>query len=148
MSVKLLGRYTDWRGTSYLQQTWSLWQLGALHHWCWETITLAGSTRQWDKNREYFAAKFDIWPPVWPWHWPSIKKITPEMDCPPSTTQKKRYYMTIYVIRMNSWKMFHIEDGGGRHLEFREMLNVTQVATKLIWLSLPCRTHFHEKSLQ
>ena len=33
--------------------------------------------------------------------------------------------------------MFHIEDGGGRHLEFREMLNVAQVATKLIWLSLP-----------
>ena len=31
-------------------------------------------------------------------------------------------------------KMFHIEDGGGRHLEFREMLNVAQVATKLIWL--------------
>ena len=28
-------------------------------------------------------------------------------------------------------KMFHIEEGGGRHLEFREMLNVVQVATKL-----------------
>ena len=28
--------------------------------------------------------------------------------------------------------MFHIENGGGRHLEFREMLNAAQVATKLI----------------
>ena len=59
------------------------------------------------------------------------------MDSPPSTTPKKRYYTTIYNVGYQNehLKMFHIENGGGRHLEFREMLNVAQVAPKLIWLS-------------
>ena len=56
------------------------------------------------------------------------------MDSPPSTILKKRYYTTMSVIRINNGKFPYIQDGGYRHLGFREMLNVAQVATKLIWL--------------
>ena len=57
------------------------------------------------------------------------------MDSPPSIIPKKRYYTTMYVIRINNCTFPYIQDGGYRHLGFREMLNVAQVATKLMLLS-------------
>ena len=48
---------------------------------------------------------------------------------------KKRYYTTMQIIRINNVKFPYIQDGGFRHLGFREMLNFAQVETKLIWLS-------------
>ena len=57
------------------------------------------------------------------------------MDSLSWKTPKKRYYNTLYVIEIKSWKLVEIQDGGGRHLEFWKMLKVAQLATKLILLS-------------
>ena len=75
-------------------------------------------------NAKGCTSKFDLWPLIWPWHWPHIQNITSEMDSPSWKTLKKRYYTTLYVIEIKGWKFAEILHGRDRHLEFWEMLKV------------------------